>query len=256
MVDIISKTDILVYEKQFEDEGLRRELYLIRYDPRGHGQSVMPEAMEGHSSKLYADDFACVCKAFNVVRPVVGGWSLAGAIITDICTHLGSEAISGAIFIAALPYLGPILGKIVHPAILAHVPGIQSKDDVAAHKAVMLKFGESLFIDPKKIPIQTLFAWLGATMLQPPVVSRLVLERPQDPGKLFEAGEKGLKVLFIHGNQDAHRIGGMAVVDELREYFRECDVVSFENAGDAFFYEKPLETNKALLAFTKKVTSS
>ncbi|EEB88435.1 hypothetical protein MPER_13733, partial [Moniliophthora perniciosa FA553] len=35
-----------VYEKQFEDEELRRELYLIRYDPRGHGQSVMPETME------------------------------------------------------------------------------------------------------------------------------------------------------------------------------------------------------------------
>ncbi|EEB99137.1 hypothetical protein MPER_01239 [Moniliophthora perniciosa FA553] len=93
-------------------------------------------------------------------------------------------------------------------------------------------------------------------MLQPPVVTSLVLARPQDPEKLFEAGKKGLKVLFIHGNQDEQRISGTAVVDELREYFADPDVVGFENAGHAFFYEKPRETNKALLAFTKKVASS
>ena len=180
----------------------------------------------------------------------------AGAIITDICTHLGSDTISGAIFMAAVPYLGPeILPKLANPTILAVVPDIMSQNDVASHKAAIVRFGKSIFFDPESIPIETRCAWLGVSLLQPPSVSSLVLVRPQVPEKLFEAGKKGLKVLFIHGNQDEQRVSGMTVVEELREHFPKPDIVGFEGSGHAFFWEKPEETNAALLAFTKKVST-
>lgn len=41
---------------------------------RGHGRSDMPKRIEGYSSKLYADDFAAVCKHFGLKAPVYVGW--------------------------------------------------------------------------------------------------------------------------------------------------------------------------------------
>ena len=41
---------------------------------RGHGQSDKPDSSEGYASKLYADDFEAVMKAFNLRKPVVVGW--------------------------------------------------------------------------------------------------------------------------------------------------------------------------------------
>ena len=41
---------------------------------RGHGRSGKPDTIEGYSSKLFADDFSAILKAYGVFRPVVVGW--------------------------------------------------------------------------------------------------------------------------------------------------------------------------------------
>ncbi|KAK1235807.1 hypothetical protein PQX77_000954 [Marasmius sp. AFHP31] len=246
----------LVFQRQFEDVDLRKEFYLIRYDPRGHGQSVMPETEDGHSSQLYADDFAAVCKAFGASRPVVAAWSLAGAIIVDICTYLGPEAVSGVIYMAALPVLdAELFPKILSPKLLELIPEFQSTDDVALFKRGFVKFSQTLFHDPSSIPQETQYAWLGASLFQPPTVSALILTRAQDNSKLFEAGRSDrLKVLFVHGNQDAQRVSGMAVVEAMKDVFKEPDVAGIEGAGHSFFYEKPEKTNEIVAEFARKVS--
>ncbi|KAF9267041.1 alpha/beta-hydrolase [Marasmius fiardii PR-910] len=246
-----------VFDKQFEDTELQKELYLIRYDPRGHGRSVMPETEEGHASKLYADDFAAVCMAFGVVKPVLAVWSLAGAIISDICQHLGHETMSGVIYMGSLPHLDPkFFDKVIPPTLFEIAGGLMSTNDVAEHKTSLIAFGKSVFLSPESIPIQTRCAWMGASALQPPIVTKLVFTRKQDPTKLFEAGKSGMSVLFVQGQYDQHRKSEMVVVDVLGKHFTRKEVVIMEETGHAFFYEKPEETNKLLLAFTRKVTSS
>ncbi|KAF9267040.1 alpha/beta-hydrolase [Marasmius fiardii PR-910] len=243
-----------VFDKQFGDTELRKELYLIRYDPRGHGQSVMPETEEGHASKLYAHDFAAVCKAFGVVKPVVAGWSLAGAIISDICEHLGHETISGVIYLGSVVHLGQEhFSQVVPPTLLESAGGLMVTDDVIAHKTSLIAFAKSLFFLPESIPIQTRCAWMGASLLQPPIVAKLVLFRKQDPTKLFEAGKAGMPVLFIQGKHDRHRKSSTIVVEAVGDYFSQKEVVVLEETGHAFFYEKPEETNKLLLDFTRRV---
>ncbi len=56
----------------------------IRYDLRGQGRSGHPGTADGHVSKLYADDFAAVCDAFNVKRPYL----VDGAYLSTICNDL------------------------------------------------------------------------------------------------------------------------------------------------------------------------
>ncbi|THU91361.1 alpha/beta-hydrolase [Dendrothele bispora CBS 962.96] len=197
-----------VFDKQFDDEEMRKELFLIRYDPRGHGQSAKPEKEEGHTSKLYADDFAVVCKAFGVRKPVFAGWSLAAVILADICTHLGPDAISGGILLAGIPALTPAGFTVVPPEVLTLVPGIQS-EDTALHKKAIIDFANAtLFANPESVPFSVRCAWMGSAMFMSPTVMKLVVNRVQSMKELDEAGKTGkLKLLCINGEKDAHTSG-------------------------------------------------
>ncbi|KAL1744484.1 Alpha/Beta hydrolase protein [Schizophyllum fasciatum] len=238
----------IAFEKQLE---LQKDLYLILYDMRGHGRSAMPETMDEHSSKLYADDFAAVCKEFKLKKPVFGGWSLGGTIVADVCEHIGADALGGVILIAAVPYL-ELLPKIVSPSILGLVPGIIEKSDVKKSRQASIAFGKTLFYDEEKVPFVTRLAWMGSILLQPPETSALVVSRAQDGKKFLEAGKTGLKVMCIHGEQDVQRTSGMAVVEELRPYYPNIKVVAIDKAGHSVFYEQPEQTNKAFLEFVKE----
>jgi pimeloyl-ACP methyl ester carboxylesterase len=50
----------------------------VRYDMRGHGRSVKPDAPAGHTAALYAADFAAVSAAYGLVKPLFVGWSFGG----------------------------------------------------------------------------------------------------------------------------------------------------------------------------------
>lgn len=154
---------------------------------------------------------------------------------------------------AGVPYIGPILERISTNITIALIPGIES-NDTALYKNTTLAFGDTLFFHPSTVPFNTRMAWLGAGLLIPPIVTSLVLERTQDPEKLFDAGRNGLPLLCMSGVEDAERVSGNAVVDEMKPYFKNLEAVSFEDAGHAFFYQQPEETNRALLQFTRKVS--
>ncbi|KAJ7577064.1 Alpha/Beta hydrolase protein [Mycena floridula] len=246
----------VVFDKQFHDPLLQKELFMIRYDMRGHGQSAMPETEAEHISKLYADDLVAVCEAFKVVKPVFAGWSLGGTIVTDICAHLGADFISAAILMAGVPYTGAIVGRIVPSPVFDIVAGIQQTSDVTLYKKQTIAFVNSVFLDPSSVPFDVRLSWAGSGLCQPPIVSKLVLERKQEEIAFHEAGRKGLKLLCMHGVHDAQRVSGMAVVEELRGHFKDIQVVELEDAGHAFFYEKSEETNAVLLNFTRKACSA
>ncbi|KAK7436743.1 hypothetical protein VKT23_009829 [Stygiomarasmius scandens] len=244
-----------VFDKQFLDEEMRKELFMIRYDTRGHGQSSKPETEEAYASKLWADDFAAVCKAFEVEKPVFAGWSFGGTIITDICTYIGPEAMSGAILMAGPPSYAPeAFVAFLKPE--AVIGGLQSNDATVRNEFI-LQFADDLFFFDS-IPFQVRCAWMGGITFVSTSVAKLFMSRTQDTKALDEAGKGNkLKVLCIHGDKDA-LVSGAAVVELLqREYsFSNVEVFEIKETGHAFFYEKPEETNKKLLEFVNRVTST
>lgn len=46
----------------------------VAYDMRGHARSGKPATVDGHSSKLYADDCAAVSNGFGLKSPLFVGW--------------------------------------------------------------------------------------------------------------------------------------------------------------------------------------
>ncbi|KAL1707992.1 Alpha/Beta hydrolase protein [Schizophyllum commune] len=215
----------IVFEKQLE---LQKDLYLVLYDSRGH-----------------------VCKAYNLRKPVYGGWSLGGTIVSDVCQHLGADILGGVILIAAVPFLD-LFPKVASPQLLENVPRVLEKSDVKISREGSRIFRKALFHDVEKVPFATSLAWMGSILLMPPATSELVLYRKQDGTKFLEAGKTGLKVMCIYGKQDALHPNGMVVVEELQPHFKDIKVVTVDNAGHSVFYEHPEETNKALLEFVKE----
>ena len=64
----------IAWDKQFEDPRLNENLYLVRYDTRGHGRSGSPLDAVAYESARQAEDFKAVCDGFNLVRPNVVAW--------------------------------------------------------------------------------------------------------------------------------------------------------------------------------------
>ncbi|KAL1694354.1 Alpha/Beta hydrolase protein [Schizophyllum commune] len=240
----------IVFEKQL---ALQNELHLVLYDARGHGRSSMPETPEEYESKLYADDFAAVCKEYTLEKPVFAGWSLGGTIVTDICHHLGADVLSGAIFISSGPYLD--LFPIAATAQLTeNIPRVLEKYDVKKSREGSRVFAKALFLDEEKVPFATRLAWMGSILLMPPATVELVLYRHQDGTNFLEAAKGGLKVMCIYGVQDV-LANQMAVVEAIRPHFKDIKVIAIDQAGHSVFYEQPEQTNRALLQFVKECSA-
>ena len=64
----------VAFDAQFEDPRLYQNLYLVRYDMRGHGRSGMPMDAASYQSVRHAEDFKAVCEGFGLTRPNVLAW--------------------------------------------------------------------------------------------------------------------------------------------------------------------------------------
>ncbi|KAH7922204.1 alpha/beta-hydrolase [Leucogyrophana mollusca] len=236
-----------VYDSLFRDERLLGQLYLVRYDMRGHGRSGKPTDPASYSSSLYAADFAVVVAAYELKQPVHFGWSLGASVVADICAHVHPLPISGVVYVSALPHLGDILQAIGTPAVFAMLPGLLSEDaDVS--RQTRKAFVESMFSNPENVPADLKQSWLDCLSLLTPQLANLALTRGQDAQPLFEAGKNGLPLLVIGGTADS-QVKNLIVAEKMKPYFKDLETCIIEGAGHAVFYDNQEEVVTALLSF-------
>ena len=140
--------------------------------------------------------------------------------MNDIAHHLPEGFVSGAVYLNALPYIGPPLQTLLSPEIQLLVGNIVS-DDIEVIFPAIETFIHSIFINSKTIPWSTIFSWLGMVALQPPKLRRLILTRPQDPEKLLQLGREGFPVLVVSGVHDQFIIGDR-LVEEMKRTSLMC----------------------------------
>ncbi|MBN6151961.1 alpha/beta hydrolase [Xanthomonas sp. AmX2] len=81
---------------------------MIAYDLRGHGLSGKPADAGAYADgSRWADDLAAVIAASNARRPVLVGWSLGGAVISNYLAKFGDDRIAGAVYVAGVIELKP-----------------------------------------------------------------------------------------------------------------------------------------------------
>ncbi|KAJ2924261.1 hypothetical protein H1R20_g12842, partial [Candolleomyces eurysporus] len=176
---------------------------------------------------------------------------MGGIVVADVCAHLPPGTISGVVYVNAAPYLGEALVKVGTPYILEVLPLLLSTDNVATSCEARIKFVEACFSKPDTLPTQLKWSWIGATVMQPPLVAALTAGRSQDASKLFEAAEGGLPALAITSTADLI-IQGKNVEEMLKEHFKNLEVHRIENGSHTPFIDDKDEFVKVLTEFAKK----
>ncbi|PCH42150.1 alpha/beta-hydrolase [Wolfiporia cocos MD-104 SS10] len=239
------------YDKQFADHDLLNNLYMVRYELRGHGRTGMPEDIEAYAGPRQAEDFAAVCEAFGLKKPFVFAWSLGACILVDIAQHLGADYISGVIYSG-----GPILslklaGETFPPAFMPLLVDILSLDsNVAARSAA--PFVDSCVANPiKDLPWSVKMQWMGGYASQPPQIRNHHKSRAQDDTRWLAEAGKQWPALIIQGTKDAHCLTDV-VTRQFKDVYVNAEVQHMEDVGHAPHYERPDEIKRFILGFIQK----
>lgn len=169
----------------------------------------------------------------------------------DVVSHISPNPLAGIIWLAPIPYLGPVVQSVSTPGITSFLPNLFETDAATAFSA-RIRFIDYLFADSTKVPFQTKNQWIGSSIRQSPELAGFLFGREQDPKALLEAGRKGLPGLLVYGTEDKV-VSGEAIVDTLKADFPELKVKVLEGVGHAPCYEASKDVGDAILEFIRDI---
>lgn len=234
----------LSWDAQWRSPALQR-FRLIAFDLRGHGQSGMPVTpemyREGHR---WADDLDAVIRATGAKRPVLVGWSLGAAVITNYLAGHGDDAIAGVV------YAGGVIE--LEAAQLVPQPSVYERmasADLRTHLA-----GERDFIGLcfRRRPADDAFLRLVATAaMASGVMQNAVHGMNVDADKGLRALRK--PILHVYGAHDA-LVRPEASFARAVALAPQSVLHLYPDAGHAPFAEAPERFNIDLVNFVEAAT--
>jgi len=241
----------LVFDKLFEDQVYLDNLYMVRYDMRGFGQSDKPLEPSFYQSIRFGEDFDAVVQAFGLNKPFVAGWSYGGSVAVDIYSLHGNDVISGFVYMAGLPYTN-VASSVVQPGYAALGPSLLQDTNVTLYNSAGTQFIDLLVQNSTVLPFDTRVAWLGLGSVIPQAVKANLRTRTQDPTRFFNEGGPSLPVLFVEGAKD--RVGNdTASIEFLRPHFKKFEILTLPDAGHASFLDEFEAVRASVLEFVNKV---
>nr|WP_229474947.1 alpha/beta hydrolase [Pseudoduganella lurida] len=237
----------LNWEQQVASPALQR-YRLVTYDLRGHGLSGKPAGAEAYrEGRRWADDLAAVIAAMGrpgaPARPVLVGWSLGGAVISNYLAAHGDAAIAGAVYVDGVIELAA--DQITpHPQIYRDVTSPDLKTHLDAERAFLaLCFRRQ----PDAVTFQRLLAnaamasWDMQTAVQTMSVAASA-----------GLGKARLPVLLLYGAQDA-LVQAAPAIARARAINPRVRSIVYADSGHAPFIEEPERFNRDLAAFLQSL---
>ncbi|RZI61727.1 MAG: alpha/beta hydrolase [Rubrivivax sp.] len=229
----------LSWEAQVESPALRRHR-LITFDLRGHGQSGKPSEPERYvDGRRWGQDLAAVIRASGARRPVVVGWSLGAAVISNYLASEGDADIAGAVYVGGVVELDP--SQIAsHPEVYRDMIDTDLRTRLDAERAfVALCFHRQ----PEQELFQRLLANASlASFDMQRVVHRMSVDAVKGLGRVAKP------MLQIYGTQDA-LVRAKPSADRARILNPAIRTSFYEDAGHAPFVESAQRFNAELEAF-------
>ncbi|KAK0472281.1 Alpha/Beta hydrolase protein [Armillaria novae-zelandiae] len=244
----------LNWAKQFSDEHLLNNLYMIKYETRGHGRSDQPESEEAYISARHAEDFHAVCTAFNVTEPIIVSWSLGGLIVPDVLSRFGTSPLplTGHVMLNAVPCRS-ILPEITNPYTATVIPPLSSPHTVDFQNALKEFIGGFVARDNlKMVSFEDRCAWLGNAMNMNIAARAFSLSRTQDEKALLRVS-KELPILCIQGTEDTMMELGKHEEFMKKNFGDNLDYRRLPGVGHSPFYELPEVVNPMILQFIRRV---
>ena len=217
---------------------------LITYDLRGHGLSGKPAGLEPYrQGRRWADDLAAVLAATQARKPVLAGWSLGGAVISNYLAAYGDAGIGGAVYVDGVIELA---GDQItpHPEVYRDVTSPDLKTHLDAERSFLaLCFRRR----PDSATFERLLAnaALASWDMQTAVQSMSVAAAEG-------LGKARVPVLLLYGAQDALVHAGPAIARAKAINPRVRSIV-YAASGHAPFLEEPERFNRDLAAFMQSL---
>ncbi|KAJ6528305.1 Alpha/Beta hydrolase protein [Mycena sp. CBHHK59/15] len=242
------------FDPLFKLEALTKNLFMVRYDTRGHGRSGKPQKAEDYESVHYAEDFQAVVDGFELNNPIYVGWSLGGTILADICAHIVPLPIAAAMWIAPHPYMDytPSIPSSKQQDGAKFAMGMMSSDPGVVLQS-RIDFCEAFVAPGREVPFADMLGWVGATSFLPPSTMGFVMTRKQDATPLKKTAAVGLPMFLIYGSEDL-LIPCDAVAVDMKPLFTDWEVVVLEGIGHIPFWEDPELFGGHILRFVKRVS--
>lgn len=230
----------LAWRRQFEGP-LARRFRLIAFDLRGHGWSDKPQDASAYGEPhRWAGDVAAVLAAAAAERAVFVGWSYGGRVILDYAATLGTAAIAGINFVAAVvgdagEYYGERIGTI--RGTLA--------SDPAANIDGTRRFLRACF---ERQPAEDDFErMLAYNAMVPPAIRAKLLKRKVDGHAVLAS--LASPALFTQGTRDA--IIGRAMCEYGVKTVPGATLSLYEGIGHSPFWEDAERFDRELTDFVR-----
>jgi non-heme chloroperoxidase len=229
----------LNWDAQLKSRELQR-YRIITYDMRGHGLSAKPTDANAYSDgRRWADDLATVIESSHARKPVLIGWSLGGAVISNYLAAYGDSRIAGAVYVDGVIELKP--DQIVaHPEVYRDMNSPDLKTHLDAERAFL---SLCFHTQPDRSMFERLLAnaAMASWDMQSAVQSMTV---PASEG----LSRARVPVLLIYGERDA-LVKVKPAIARASELDPRIQTKLYANSGHAPFIEEPDRFNRDLSAF-------
>ncbi|WP_263263495.1 alpha/beta hydrolase [Pseudomonas sp. RIT-PI-S] len=213
---------------------------MITYDLRGHGLSGKPTSAEAYTEgNRWADDLQAVMQAAKVEKPVLVGWSLGAAVISNYLAKYGDGQLAGAVYVDGVIELKPEQ-IVAHPQVYRDL----TSTDLNIHLDAIRAFLALCFHTPPDS--RTFERLLANAAMASWDMQRSVQAMSVDAAR----GLGGVKVplLLLYGGQDALVQARPAIARALALNPR-AKTLLYANAGHAPFIEEADRFNRDLATF-------
>lgn len=222
-----------------------RKGFPITYDLRGHGLSGKPgEAGAYTDGRRWADELAAVISASNAHNPVLVGWSLGAAVITNYLAAYGDDRIAGALYVGGVVELQP--DQIVaHPEVYQDLGSPDLRTHLDAERAFLALCFQT---QPDVATFQRL---LANAALASPTMQNAVPSMTVSAAEGLGTARKPM--LLLYGAQDAlvQPEPSIARAKTLNSRIRSK---MYPKSGHAPFLEEVSRFNRDLSDFVDEVT--
>lgn len=229
----------LNWEAQVNSPQLQR-FRMITYDLRGHGLSSKPTEDAAYTEgRRWADDLNAVITASHADKPLLVGWSLGGAVISNYLARYGDSQIAGAVYVDGVIELKA--DQIVaHPEVYRDL----NAPNLKTHLDTVREFLALCFhTQPDSRTFERLLANAAMASWD---MQRAVQSMTVDAAKGL--GGAKVPVLLLYGARDALVQAGPAIA-RAKQLNPQVHSRLYANAGHAPFAEEPERFNHDLAGF-------
>ncbi|MBB5942816.1 alpha/beta hydrolase [Xanthomonas sp. 3307] len=220
---------------------------MITYDLRGHGLSGKPTDTAAYTDGTrWADDLHAVIVASQARKPVLVGWSLGGAVISNYLAKFGDSGIAGAVYVDGVIELKP-------EQIVAHAQVYRdlNSPDLKTHlDAVRAFLGLCFHTPPDQATFERLLAnaAMASWDLQRAVQS-MTVQAEQGLGKAQ------VPVLLLYGERDA-LVQAKPTIARAKALNPRIRSVLYAQSGHAPFLEESQRFDRDLAGFVDATTTA